>query len=327
MSEVWKKQFEKYDSLINSSFTLDDFLLTGKINIFDKSMKVSTKYKINKTKNESGEDGPLISSSEVSFSHKLFSTIAYTITQKQDTTSLNINYPLLKKGLSNLFLSVKTSFNNCEKLTELPSEIKFNYSNENENSLGGLCFEKYDPLKTIIPEIISLYYIKKGILFNKNVYGGVYSGFSIHKKHFKYNKIYCGCDGEKIRTIIDFIIEKNKDERQNDKIISVRSDVKLSNTLIVGGDTQYKTHEKKLNTRLFFNYNPTFDTKIKGKWEDKDKSVSINIVKSFRGLLKLGITGKFTTISKEESEKSSSFSIPCFKSKFGFNIDIDEAFI
>ena len=327
MSEVWKKQFEKYDSLINSSFTLDDFLLTGKINIFDKSMKVSTKYKINKTKNESGEDGPLISSSEVSFSHKLFSTIAYTITQKQDTTSLNINYPLLKKGLSNLFLSVKTSFNNCEKLTELPSEIKFNYSNENENSLGGLCFEKYDPLKTIIPEIISLYYIKKGILFNKNVYGGVYSGFSIHKKHFKYNKIYCGCDGEKIRTIIDFIIEKNKDERQNDKIISVRSDVKLSNTLIVGGDTQYKTDEKKLNTRLFFNYNPTFDTKIKGKWEDKDKSVSINIVKSFRGLLKLGITGKFTTISKEESEKSSSFSIPCFKSKFGFNIDIDEAFI
>ena len=327
MSEVWKKQFGKYDSLINSSFTLDDFLLTGKINIFDKSMKVSTKYKINKTKNESGEDGPLISSSEVSFSHKLFSKMSYTITQKQDTTSLNINYPLLKKGLSNLFLSVKTSFNNCEKLTELPSEIKFNYSNENENSLGGLCFEKYDPLKTIIPEIISLYYIKKGILFNKNVYGGVYSGFSIHKKHFKYNKIYCGCDGEKIRTIIDFIIEKNKDERQNDKIISVRSDVKLSNTLIVGGDTQYKTDEKKLNTRLFFNYNPTFDTKIKGKWEDKDKSVSINIVKSFRGLLKLGITGKFTTISKEESEKSSSFSIPCFKSKFGFNIDIDEAFV
>ena len=36
MSEVWKKQFEKYDSLINSSFTQDDFLLTGKINVFEK---------------------------------------------------------------------------------------------------------------------------------------------------------------------------------------------------------------------------------------------------------------------------------------------------
>ena len=104
MSEVWKKQFEKYDSLINSSFTLDDFLLTGKINVFDKSMKVSSKYKINKTKNESTEDGPLISSSEVSFSHKLFSKMSYTITQKQDITSLNVNYPLLKKGLSNLNL-------------------------------------------------------------------------------------------------------------------------------------------------------------------------------------------------------------------------------
>ena len=324
MSEVWKKQFEKYDSLINSSFTLDDFLLTGKINVFDKSMKVSSKYKINKTKNESGEDGPLISSSEVSFSHKLFSTIAYTITQKQDTTSLNINYPLLKKGLSNLLLSAKTSFNNSEKLTELPSEIKFNYSNENKNTLGGLCFEKFDPFKTIIPEIISLYYIKKGILYNKNVYGGIYSGFSIHKKFFKYNKIYCGCDGEKIRTIIDFIIEKNKDERQNDKTVTLRSDVKLNSTLIAGGDTQYKSDENKLNTRLFFNYNPNFDTHIKGKWENKDKSVSLNIVHSFRGLLKLGVTGKFTTISKEDSEKSSSFSIPCFKSKFGFNIDINE---
>ena len=324
MSEVWKKQFEKYDSLINTGFTQDDFLLTGKINVFGKSMTVSSKYKLNKTKNESTEDGPLISSSEVSFSHKLFSKMSYTITQKQDTTSLNINYPLLKKGLSNLLLSAKTSFNNSEKLTELPSEITFNYSNDNKNTLGGLCFEKFDPLKTIIPEIISLYYIKKGILYNKNVYGGIYSGFSIHKKFFKYNKIYCGCDGEKIRTIIDFIIEKNKDERQNDKTVALRSDVKLNSTLIVGGDTQYKSDEKKLNTRLFFNYNPNFDTHIKGKWENNDKSVSLNIVHSFRGLLKLGVTGKFTTISKEDSEKSSSFSIPCFKSKFGFNIDINE---
>ena len=327
MSEVWKKQFEKYDSLINSSFTQDDFLLTGKINVFDKSMTVSSKYKINKIKNKSTEDGPLISSSEVSFSHKLFSLISYTITQKQDITTLNINYPLLKKGLSNLSLVANTSFNNSEKITQLPSEIKLNYSNEKNNTLAGLCFERYDFFNNIIPEILSLYYIKKGILLNKNVYGGIYSGFSLHKKFFKYNKFFFGCNGEKIKTIVDFIIEKNKDESQNDKTISVKSDVKLSKTLIVGGDTQYKTDENKLNTRLFFNYNPTFDTKIKGKWEDKDKSVSINIVKSFRGLLKLGITGKFTTISKEESEKSSSFSIPCFKSKFGFNIDIDEAFV
>ena len=327
MSEVWKKQFEKYDSLINSSFTQDDFLLTGKINVFDKSMTVSSKYKINKIKNKSTEDGPLISSSEVSFSHKLFSLISYTITQKQDITSLNINYPLLKKGLSNLSLVANTSFNNSEKITQLPSEIKLNYSNEKNNILTGLCFEKYDPYNNIIPEIFSLYYIKKGILLNKNVYGGIYSGFSLHKKFFKYNKFFFGCNGEKIKTIVDFIIEKNKDESQNDKTISVKSDVKLSKTLIVGGDTQYKTDENKLNTRLFFNYNTHFDSKIKGKWEDKDKSVSLNIVHSFRGLIKLGITGKFTTIPLKESEKTSSFSIPCFKPKFGFNIDIDEIFV
>ena len=114
MSEVWKKQFEKYDSLINSSFTLDDFLLTGKINVFGKSMTVSSKYKLNKTKDKSTEDGPLISSSEVSFSHKLFSKLSYTITQKQDITSLNINYPLLKKGLSNLSLVANTSLHRSQ---------------------------------------------------------------------------------------------------------------------------------------------------------------------------------------------------------------------
>ena len=324
MSEVWKKQFEKYDSLINSSFTQDDFLLTGKINVFDKSMTVSSKYKINKIKNKSTEDGPLISSSEVSFSHKLFSKLSYTITQKQDITSLNINYPLLKKGLSNLSLVANTSFNNSEKITELPSEIKLNYSNANKNTLAGLCFERYDFFNNIIPEIFSLYFIKKGILLNKNVYGGIYSGFSLHKKFFKYNKFFFGCNGEKIRTILDFIIEKNKDESQNDKIISVKSDVKLNPMLFAGGDTQYKTNENKLNTRLFFNYNPNFDTKIKGKWENKDNSVSLNIVHSFRGLLKFGITGKFISIPLKESEKTSSFSIPCFKSKFGFNIDINE---
>ena len=48
MNEIWKKQFEKYNNLINSSFTEDDFLLTGKINIFGKSMTISSKYKINK---------------------------------------------------------------------------------------------------------------------------------------------------------------------------------------------------------------------------------------------------------------------------------------
>ena len=50
----------------------------------------------------------------------------------------------------------------------------------------------------------------------------------------------------------------------------------------------------------------------------------LNIVHNFRGLIKLGITGKFTTIPLKESEKTSSVSIPCFKSKFGFNIDINE---
>ena len=322
MNEIWKKQFEKYNNLINSSFTEDDFLLTGKINIFGKSMTVSSKYKLNKLKNETSEENPLISSSEVSFTHKLFSKLSYSITQKQDKTFINLNYPILKRGLSNFSFNTNTSFNNFEKLTSLPSEFKFNYSNENKNTLVGLNFEENDLVKSLCPQIVSFYLIKKGEFFTKNVFGGFYSGISIPKKYFKYNKIFFGVNGEKLGSIIDCEIIKNKDDRKNDKIITFRSDVKLNSKLIVGGDTQYKTEEKKLDTRLFFNFNQDFDTVFKGKWEDKDKSVSLNVVHTFRGLIKLGVTGKFITVQNEENEKNSF--LPCFKTKIGVHLDINE---
>ncbi len=322
MNEIWKKQFEKYNKLINSSFTEDDFLLTGKINIFGKSMTVSSKYKINKSKNESTEENPLISSSEVSFSHKLFSKLSYTINQKQDKTFINLNYPFLKRGLSNLIFAANTSFNNCEKLTSLPSNFTFNYSNENKNTLAGLNFEENDFVKSFYPQIVSFYFIRKGEFFKKNISGGFYSGFSIPKKYFKYNKFFLGVNGEKLGSVIDVEIVKNKDERKNDKIITFRSDVKLKSKLTVGGESLYKTEEKHLNNKLFFNFNQNFDTVFKGKWEDKDNSVSLNVVQTFRGLIKLGITGKFITIQNEESEKNNI--LPLFKTKIGVHLDINE---
>ena len=60
-----------------------------------------------------------------------------------------------------------------------------------------------------------------------------------------------------------------------------------------------------------------------GKWDDKDKSIMFKMNHNFRGLLKLGITGKFTPVEGDKKE-GRFFKIPPFKTKTGISIDISE---
>ena len=63
-----------------------------------------------------------------------------------------------------------------------------------------------------------------------------------------------------------------------------------------------------------------------GKWDDKDKSIMFKMNHDFRGLLKLGIVGKFTPV--EGDNKGKSFcKIPSFSTRTGISIDISEPLI
>ena len=319
MTDIWNKQFEQYNTLINSSYTNEDFLLTGKMDLLHKSLSISPKITFNKLDKISKDDTPLTSSAELLFKYKLSSKTYFSILNKENENVFNFNFPIIRK----VYLNGKVNFNEDEKKKNTPSEFYIHFDLNNSKSFTGLNLLEYNIRKSIIPNVFALYYIQNQILYEKNITYGIFSGYSIPKKSFKFHKLLLGLKGEKVNTIFDISFDKNlKDETKFDKIIKLRSFVDLNTLFKLGGDTEYNTNLEMFNSRLLFTYNPKKNTVIKGKYEKNDSLITLCISHQFRGLLKLGITGKFNFIDND-----SLFKIPKFKSKYGYSIEINDTVI
>ena len=92
----------------------------------------------------------------------------------------------------------------------------------------------------------------------------------------------------------------------------------------MGTEVNYNnTGSRGTKIQLFTKYIIDQFTDFMGKWDDKDKSIMFKMNHNFRGLLKLGITGKFTPVEGDKKE-GRFFKIPPFKTKTGISIDISE---
>ena len=319
MTDIWNKQFEQYNSLINSSYTNEDFLLTGKIDLLHKSLSISPKITFNKLDKVSKDDTPLTSSTELLFKYNLSSKTYFSILNKESENVFNFNFPIIKK----VYLNGKLNFNEDEKKKNTPSQFYIHFDLNNSKSLTGINLLEYNIKKSLIPNVFALYYIQKSILYGKNINYGFFSGYSIPKKNFKFHKLLLGLKGEKINTIFDISFDKNiKDETKFDTILKLRSFVDLNTVFKLGGDTEYNANDEIFNSRLLFTYNPKKNTVIKGKYEKNDSLITLCISHQFRGLLKFGLTGKFNFIDND-----SFFNLPKFKSKYGFSIDLNDTVI
>lgn len=319
MTDIWNKQFEQYNSLINSSYTNEDFLLTGKIDLLHKSLSISPKITFNKLDKVSKDDTPLTSSTELLFKYNLSSKTYFSILNKESENVFNFNFPIIKK----VYLNGKLNFNEDEKKKNTPSQFYIHFDLNNSKSLTGINLLEYNIKKSLIPNVFALYYIQKSILYGKNINYGFFSGYSIPKKYFKFHKLLLGLKGEKINTIFDISFDKNiKDETKFDTILKLSSFVDLNTIFKLGGDTEYNANDEIFNSRLLFTYNPKKNTVIKGKYEKNDSLITLCISHQFRGLLKFGLTGKFNFIDND-----SFFNLPKFKSKYGFSIDLNDTVI
>lgn len=319
MTDIWNKQFEQYNSLINSSYTNEDFLLTGKIDLLHKSLSISPKITFNKLDKVSKDDTPLTSSTELLFKYNLSSKTYFSILNKESENVFNFNFPIIKK----VYLNGKLNFNEDEKKKNTPSQFYIHFDLNNSKSLTGINLLEYNIKKSLIPNVFALYYIQKSILYGKNINYGFFSGYSIPKKNFKFHKLLLGLKGEKINTIFDISFDKNiKDETKFDTILKLSSFVDLNTIFKLGGDTEYNANDEIFNSRLLFTYNPKKNTVIKGKYEKNDSLITLCISHQFRGLLKFGLTGKFNFIDND-----SFFNLPKFKSKYGFSIDLNDTVI
>jgi len=318
--EFWEDQSKFYKNILNSYYTYDDFLLSGKINIRDKNIKIKTKYilnKINKEDNEKETENLLSSKKEISFSHKFNEKFQYSISQKSQNIFFDslLNLFNSKLGqislLTNLKLLKENNNNNNNENEKFLINPKLLYQYKNHTCLN-IGIENYD-IKDKNKSIDNLtFYFLRGIQLNDGmiVYGGFNAGFSILKKIIKFHKYSLVFKNNFFNLLFNLNLKKNKDDiKKIDKDLNLNFDMKINNKFSIGGDTNFDGIGNGINTRLFCNYNITPETLIKSKWENKDKNFSFCLLHDFRGLIKFGITGKINSN---------------FKTKFGFNVDVDE---
>ena len=94
----------------------------------------------------------------------------------------------------------------------------------------------------------------------------------------------------------------------------------------MGTEVNYNnTGSKGTKIQLFTKYIIDQFTDFMGKWDDKDKSIMFKMNHDFRGMFKLGITGRFTPVEGEK--KDAKFRIAPFSTKTGISLDISEPLI
>ena len=109
--------------------------------------------------------------------------------------------------------------------------------------------------------------------------------------------------------------------------MKINGEIKVSDNLTMDIEINYNNiGSKGTKIQLFTKYIIDQFTDFIGKWDDKDKSIMFKINHDFRGLLKLGITGKFTSIGGDKNE-GRFLKIPTLSKKAGISIDISEPLI
>ena len=313
--EFWEDQQKNYKNTLNSYYTYDDFLLSGKIQIRDKPIIIKSKYFINKIEKENENENSITTKKELTLTHKLHEKFSYSISQKSKNIFFNslLNLFNTKFGqislITNLNLINEKNNNEYEKIIFNP---KFLYQFKNHTCFN-LSLDEYD-LKSKEKSIDNFsFYFLRGIQLNDGmiVYGGLNCGISILKKIIKYHKFSLIFKNNFFNLLFNLNLKKNKDNiKKIDKDLNLNFDMKINNKITIGGDTNLDgKNENGINTRLFCNYNISPETLIKSKWENKDKSFSFCLLHDFRGILKFGISTKINSN---------------FQPKFGINLNIDE---
>ena len=318
--EFWEDQQKNYKNILNSYYTYDDFLLSGKIQIRDKPIIIKTKYFLNKIdkENEKDSENSLVSKKELTLSHKLHEKFSYSISQKSNNIFFKsfLNLFNTKFGqislITNLKLLNEKNNNNNNEYEKIIINPKFLYQFKNHTCFN-LSLDEFD-LKTKNKSLDNIsFYFLRGIQLNDGmiVYGGLNCGVSILNKIIKYHNYSLIFKNNFFNLLFNLNLKKNKDNiKKIDKDLNLNFDMKINNKITIGGDTNLDgINENGINTRLFCNYNISPETLIKSKWENKDKSFSFCLLHDFRGILKFGITGKVNSN---------------FHPKFGINLNIDE---
>lgn len=305
------KQIEKKED------DFDDFSLEGKIVFNDFKVNLSSKYILNKDK----ESNQLIPSSILTFSHQLFPWMKYSLKEEKNS----LKFMTSMNPLSTFFLTTKINLDNTAKITSSPIDIMSKYNLKNNLCLQ-LGIKDFNLMKDRIPSQLFGGISKEFNLWGSNKLNtGLMINYSLNEKFMKNTNINFDISNSYLKTKFNLGIDKKNKSAKSEKNLKINGEINVSDKLSLGTEINYNKEQKGTKIQLFTKY--IFDqfTDFFGKWDDKDRSILFKMNHDFRGMFKLGITGRFTPVDGEKKEGK--FRIQPFTTKTGISLDISEPLI
>ena len=298
---------------------LDDFSIQGKIAFNDFKINLFTKYILNTDK----ETNLIKPTSIISFSHQVTPWMKYVLKEKKKTFKLITSM----SPISNFLLTTKIIIDNTEKITSSPVDIMAKYDFRNN-----LCIKFGIKDYNLIKERDrSLSHICGGVSKLFNLWGntklntGLFFNYSLSEKYVKNANLNLDISSSYLKTMFNLEIDKKNKSSNSEKNLKLNGEIKVSDRLNLGTEVNYNIEQKGTKIQLFTKYIIDQFTDFFGKWDDKDRSIMFKMNHDFRGMFKLGITGRFTPIEGEKKE--SKFRIVPFSTKAGISLDISEPII
>ena len=300
----------------NEEEEINDISIGGKIVFNDFKIDLSSKYMLN----HDPETNLLNPSSILSFSHQLTPWMKYSFKEHKGA----LKFITSMSPISNFLLTANFELDNTEKIASTPVNVmaKYNFKNYLTLQLG---IKDYNLIKEKIPTSLSAGIYKPLNLWGNNKLGaGIFMNYSLNEKLLKKCNFTFDISNTYLKTIVNLSNSKKNKSSQGEKNLKINGEIKVSDKLTMGTEVNYNnTGSKGTKIQLFTKYALDQFTDFMGKWDDKDKSIMFKMNHNFRGILKLGITGKFTPVEGDKKE-GRFFKIPPFKTKTGISIDISE---
>ena len=295
----------------------DDFSIQGKIAFNDFKINLSTKYILNHDK----ETNLLIPSSKIKFSHQVTPWMKCIIKEKKG----NLKFMTSMNPLSNFLLITKINLDNTAKISNSPIDVTAKYNFKNN-----LCFQlgikDFNLMKEKIPTQICGGSSKEFNLWgNTKLNTGLFMHYSLNEKYVKNANLNFDISNSYLTTKFNLGFDKKNKSAKTDKNLKINGEIKVSDKLSLGTEIDYNKEQKGTKVQLFTKYIIDQFTDFFGKWDDKDKSILFKMNHDFRGIFKLGITGRFTPVEGEKKEGK--YRIRPFTTKTGISLDISEPVI
>lgn len=312
MFEESKKIIKK----LQNKDEINDLVIGGKIAFNDFKTDISSKFIINHDE----ETNTFITDSEISFCHQFLNCAKFSLTENKNIFKICTSM----SPINNFSLTANLNLLSTEKISSVPTNIIAKYKFKNNLSFH-LGLKDFNLIRIKNPSCICAGFSKPFNLWGNNkLFTEVILNYVYRDKFFKSNVFNFDISNTYLKTLLSLGFNKKSKNSKCEKNLKFKGEINVSDKFSLGTEVNYDSDDTKgTKVQLFSKYILDQFTNFLGKWDDKDKSVSLKMEHDFRGLIKLSINSKFTPV--EGDKKSGGFcKLPPFKTKTGISLDISE---